>query len=177
MPVGEALVTAASTLAEALHDGQKYGEKDYAAHLADVVALLRGHGFQRDYELLAAAWLHDSIEDGKTGQLEIGDKVGDGVARLVWAVTGHGRNRRERNADAYAKILFCGDRAIALKLADRAANVLSCWETRDTRLFMYQREYREFREKLRIGAVKERELKLWDKLDKLLGWYEPKRGG
>jgi hypothetical protein len=57
-------------------------------------------------------------------------------------------------------------------LADRIANVEHSWLKQDTKLFMYHKEYRGFREALRAPNDPVA-LPMWDHLDKLLGWWEP----
>ena len=54
--------------------------------------------------VVAAAWLHDTIEDTSVTREDIVAHFGDEVAALVWAVTGEGATRSERNQSAYAKI-------------------------------------------------------------------------
>lgn len=159
------------------HAGQKYGDLPYAAHLADVVLMLIGAGFTEP-EMEAAGWLHDVLEDTPTTLGEIDRLLGSPVAVLVHAVTSEpGRNRKERNEQTYPKIRQAGPLAVGLKLADRIANVQSCWRTRDAKLFMYHREYRDFRAALRNGDDDPRVIALWLALDGLLGWYEPVGGG
>lgn len=117
------LVAAAREFARERHAGQFYGPHAYTLHLAEVVAVLRRSGL-RHFELLAAAWLHDTVEDTATTRAEIDARFGERVAELVWAVTGQGTNRAERVASIYAKLRALGsDDAASLKIADRIANV------------------------------------------------------
>jgi len=157
------------------HAGQKYGERDYvSSHLAEVAAqvatVARG-----DADLETAAWLHDVVEDTPTSVEEVRDLFGEGVASLVWAVTSaEGKNRKERNAATYPKIRGAGSRAVLLKLCDRIANVEACLASKDTKQAMYQREYPGFRQALRREEDGPVVLALWNRLDNLLGWSEPK---
>lgn len=156
------------------HAGQKYGERDYVStHLAEVAALVaviaRG-----DDALETAAWLHDVVEDTATTLDEVRGLFGEDVATLVWAVTSEpGRNRKERNAATYPKIREAGSRAVMLKLCDRISNIEASWASKDAKLFMYQREYRDFRHALRREEDGPAVLALWKRLDNLLGWWEP----
>lgn len=170
----------ALSLATERHADQKYGDEPYVqGHLAKVVFYvksLRGGAFDRS-AMRAAAWLHDIVEDTPTTIDEIRSRFGDEVANLVWAVTSaSGKNRKERNAATYPKTRAAGRDAVALKLLDRLVNVEACWETRDAKLFMYHREYRDFRAALRREGDGPEVLALWDRLDKLLGWWEPPAG-
>jgi hypothetical protein len=90
------------TFAEERHAAQRYGDQPYTVHLEHVRAVLAsfGHGGA----LGVAAWLHDTVEDTATTREEIAERFGEDVAALVWAVTGTGKNRKERNASAYEKI-------------------------------------------------------------------------
>lgn len=172
-PLSKAVATAA-----AMHRSQLYGEKLYVSHLADVVRNLHHFGFlqmQLEEGLFAsleiAGWLHDVVEDTDMTIEEVRAEFGDTVAELVWAVTNEpGVHRRARNKATYPKIAK-NPVAVLLKLADRIANVENSWETRDARLFMYQREYRDFRTALRDPSY-EPAREMWKHLDDLLGWYE-----
>lgn len=159
------------------HAGQKYGGTDYVeGHLLPVVDRLRAWGFTKDHLcLLFAGLLHDIVEDTATSIGEVRALCGDDVADIVWAVTCEpGRNRKERHAATYPKIRRAGRLAVILKVVDRIMNVESCWDTRDSKLYMYQREYRDFRAALRREEDGADVISLWDHLDKLSGWYEPR---
>lgn len=172
------LLEKAVAKAAVMHRGQLYGEKMYVSHLADVVYNLHRFGFLQLYlgekvfgTLEIAGWLHDIVEDTEMTIDEVRADFGDEVADLVWAVTTEpGRNRKARNAATYPKIDSTPG-ATLLKLADRIANVEESWRTQDTRLFMYQREYRAFRKAL-YDPTYDPARKMWEHLDGLLGWYE-----
>lgn len=157
--------------AERAHGDQPYGDLLHTAHLGSVVATLQKFGLTDDV-IVCGGWLHDTIEDTPVTYELIRDQFGQEVADLVFAVTnGPGRNRAEKHEKTYPKIKAT-PRAVYLKLADRIANVEQCWLTGDSKLFMYHREYRGFREALR-DASDPIAKPMWDKLDKLLGWWEP----
>lgn len=123
--------------------GKTYGDRPYWVHLHEVVLILEGLGFREPY--LSAGYLHDVVEDTPTTREEVRTEFGPDVEALVWAVTGQGRNRRERTADTSAKILALRTErpdldATSLKLADRIANVRECARTGDSRLTMYRGE-------------------------------------
>lgn len=109
----------ARRFAVAAHKGQRYGHEPYEAHLAATRQVLRDFGY--DGDLAVAAWLHDTVEDTSVTRDQIEAQFGSDVAALVWAVTGVGNSRTERNADAYAK-MQAHPPAVTLKLADRIAN-------------------------------------------------------
>lgn len=150
----------ARRFAEERHAAQRYGEHPYSVHLAAVRAVLEdfGHGGA----LGVAAWLHDAVEDTGTTREEIAERFGAEVAALVWAVTGVGQSRKNRNASAYEKIRRTPGAAI-LKLADRIANVEAS-RSRLDKLRMYQQEAADF-ERALAGLGDER---MWDRLRRAL---------
>lgn len=109
------------------HEGQRYGPLPYTHHLQDVYETLLNFEIE-DEDILIAAWLHDTIEDTAdkphpVKRKHIHDMFGERVAALVWAVTDEGNGpRREVKARTYEKIKVVPG-AVALKLADRIANV------------------------------------------------------
>lgn len=130
------------------HAGQTYsGDLPYTHHLAAVEAVLRRFGGPGvdDGEMLAAAWLHDVVEDTGTKLKQIEELFGAEVARLVGAVTNEpGENRKVRHALTYPKIREAGPKAVVLKLADRIANV----EAGGSMVKMYRKEYESFKRNL-----------------------------
>lgn len=148
------------------HKGQTYGEHPYIRHLADVESVLRRFGFQ-DNDLLTAAWLHDSVEDAGVSIHDITSRFGLDVAILVYAVTdGKGKNRKERKAVSYRKMVD-RPRAIILKLADRIANVENSLNNNSGLLQMYRKEHPLFCEKLRRFSPPETE-EMWMHLESIL---------
>ena len=173
------LITQAKLFATQKHvldNRQLYGNVlPYTHHLeyVDRVLIEYDAGIQDD-NLRAAAWLHDVIEDtrGKPNEVRVRDLeevFNEDVASLVSAVTSEdGPNRKTRNALTYPKIRAASERAVALKLADRIANVR--WGGRA--LDMYRREYEDFRHGLRsLEAAKLYAVNLmWHELDRLMNW-------
>jgi guanosine-3',5'-bis(diphosphate) 3'-pyrophosphohydrolase len=149
----------ARTFAVAAHGAQKYGDQPYQAHLSAVVQVLADFGYFGEWA--EAGWLHDTLEDTHTNRNDLLGIFGLEVISLVWAVTGIGANRKERNADIYRK---CAEypRAVVLKLADRIANVESA-QLRDPKLHaMYAREAHDF-----WSALGEHgDPRMWRRLDK-----------
>ncbi len=145
------------------HAAQRYGDEPYLVHLKAVREVLRWAGFDDDHPLAIAAWLHDTIEDTDATREDVAERFGTKVAELVWAVTGIGKNRKERNENAYQKIRACPDAAI-LKLADRISNVEASANVPD-KLAMYRKEWPAFQEALAgLGTPI-----LWERLKKALG--------
>ena len=157
---------AAREYATRKHEGQRYGDQPYTVHLAAVREVLRWAGVEDGHPLATAAWLHDVIEDTDAARDEVATRFGDAVADLVWAVTGVGTNRKERNASAYAKIRACSD-AATLKLADRIANVEASAKVPD-KLAMYRKEWPAFRDALNGHGMPA----LWQRAKTALGVSE-----
>jgi guanosine-3',5'-bis(diphosphate) 3'-pyrophosphohydrolase len=163
------------------HGEQLYaGNLPYTHHLAAVEAVLRrfGYGFtdwcnlhsaghcSECQDMLTAAWLHDLIEDTRDTPQEvkrkdIAEMFGERVADLVEAVTDEpGPNRKVRKALTYPKTRACPG-AVALKLADRIANL----EHGGDLVKMYRKEHEDFKRALYTPGEYEA---MWAHLDGLL---------
>lgn len=106
------------------HGDQTYGDLPYVVHLDAVASILMDWGMD-GAEIIAAAYLHDVLEDTDVTMTDLRKTFGDGVARIVWACTGDGETRDERMASIYAKVAQIG-RGAVVKLADRVANLEAC---------------------------------------------------
>lgn len=95
----------------------------YLVHLAEVAALCAGIR-PLDPVLVAAAWLHDTLEYTDTDESALRERFGEAVAELVADVSDppglKGKARRQRQVDHTAR---AGLRTKRLKLADRTSNV------------------------------------------------------
>ncbi|MEU3945541.1 HD domain-containing protein [Streptomyces sp. NPDC029526] len=105
-------------VARAAHDGQtdKAG-RPYAEHLAAVADGVRTRG--GDTEQIAAAWLHDAVEDGRLAPewLE-GAALTERTKDIVRAVT----KRAGEPPEAYAARILATPGALLVKAADLAHN-------------------------------------------------------
>ena len=120
------IVEIARDFARARHEGQLRDEGGpYFTHPEAVATILREHG-HADPELIAAAYLHDVVEDTDTSIEEIRASFGDKVAGLVSEVT------REKPPDSTfeqrqrALLQECrqmSQDARTIKLADRLHNL------------------------------------------------------
>ena len=153
-------LNAVKTFALEQHAEQEYGEgRKYQYHLEKVEEVLRRFG-EKDFDMLAAAWLHDVMEDCGIARdtLELG--FGRRIAELVWAVTNEpGANRKERHEKTYPKIKQVKG-ALRLKLADRIANVEECLREKKEKgssklLGMYQSEFDSFVDALFVEGQEE----------------------
>ena len=130
-----------------------------------VAAKLKEFGI-KDADLLAAAWLHDVVEDTSVTVAEVKTEFGDRVGALVDALTdGPGKTRIEKKAKPY-RMLPTIPGATTVKVADRIANARFSHQHHAQRyLKCYRTEYPGFLKALRIkGELKE----MWRHLDSLL---------
>jgi len=170
----------AINLAHQKHSGQVYGDFSYIKHLRDVSLQLGSRGYHSDLWKVVA-YLHDLIEDTDVTYEEIEVQFGTEAAMMVAAVTTPSAlGNRKARLKVLIENLTGYPAALPLKLADRIANVQHCWFSRNSKLFMYHREYPRFRGGLRplsVDREEAKELEMWDKLDEMMGWWEPAKGG
>jgi (p)ppGpp synthase/HD superfamily hydrolase len=163
------IIKFAETFAKAAHGDQnhQYDNHAYSFHLERVVGVLLDFEVI-DKNMLAAAYLHDIIEDCGVSEATIKNLFGDRVAELVYAVTDEpGANRKERKEKTYKKILSVKG-AVQLKLADRIANVTYSIESKNRRMFlMYDKEHSSFRLALHESDAVDIE-PMWKELEMLL---------
>ncbi len=121
------LVSEAAELAARRHNGMARkgrGNEPYINHLAEVANLLSAATDGADAELVAAGWLHDTIEDTETTREELAQKFSDRVASLVVECTDDmslpkAERRRRQVADAPHK----SPGAKLIKIADKISNI------------------------------------------------------
>ena len=95
-----------------------------------VEKFVKNFGRKEDLEnlplLIAAAYLHDIIEDTHVSYLELKERFGDTVSGLVMDVSTVDYEKNEKGKDHYLaeKLTAVSDYAVVIKLADRMANVL-----------------------------------------------------
>jgi GTP pyrophosphokinase len=115
---------------ERAHGGQKRLSGDpFISHSTEIAGILIDLNLV-DSHTIAAALLHDVVEDTDTTIEEIQSDFGDDVAQLVDGVTKIGhlkfRSREERQVENYRKLLLSmarDFRIIMIKLADRLHNM------------------------------------------------------
>lgn len=103
---------------------RKYTHQPYEVHLKAVSQLLAE--VTDDPEVIAAAWLHDTVEDTEATLEDIRGAFGEGVARLVGELTDVSKpsdgNRAVRKAIDRAHLARASVRAKTVKLADLIDN-------------------------------------------------------
>ena len=112
-------------LARAAHEGQKrrFSDKPYISHPLAVKRVLEAAGVV-DENVLAAALLHDTIEDTILELDDLRDEAGDSVSDLVNELTFTGCDKREW-LESFAEK---SPEAIVIKLCDRICNILDFLE-------------------------------------------------
>lgn len=160
-------------LAKAKHKGQKRRSGcAYIMHPLRVAARLANDGY--DYQAIAAALLHDVLENTDATYDELKTAFGQEIANLVEGVTkisalrtkGKGLAHSDetmylRQADNYRKILLAASsdiRVIIIKLYDRLDNAASLEFIPEQKRRFYAREtieiYAQIAERLGMGIVK-----------------------
>ncbi|WP_027579236.1 HD domain-containing protein [Bradyrhizobium sp. Ai1a-2] len=121
------LVSEAAELAARRHNGMARkgrGNEPYINHLAEVANLLATATDGADAELVAAGWLHDTVEDTDTTREELVQKFSERVAALVVEVTDDmslpkPQRRQRQIEDAPHK----SSAAKMIKIADKISNI------------------------------------------------------
>lgn len=119
------LVRAALEKARTAHEGQVRngsGGMPYVEHPMRVAALLDEHNYRQ--EVLAAALLHDVVEDSETTLDELRAEFGDEVAGLVGALTDDESidSYRERKTEHRERVAAADGEAMAIYGADKLTN-------------------------------------------------------
>ncbi len=111
------------------HEGQKRRSgEDYIMHPVAVAHILAG--MRMDHQTIAAAILHDTIEDTEVEHDDLAEQFDEQIAKLVDGVTKLDkmkfRTRQEADAESFRKLLLAMSRdlrVIFIKLADRLHNM------------------------------------------------------
>jgi (p)ppGpp synthase/HD superfamily hydrolase len=119
--VRDALEAARDAHAGQIRNGS--GGVPYIEHPLAVADLLAEHGFAD--EVLAAALLHDVVEESDTDVTEIGARFGESIGGLVDALTDEEEiEDYERRKDVHrAQVEAAGPEALAIYAADKLANI------------------------------------------------------
>jgi RelA/SpoT family (p)ppGpp synthetase len=128
-PEKVAVILRSFEVGAAAHEGQvRNSGEPYILHPVAVAQILSN--MRMDHESIAAAILHDTIEDTPLSKDEIGEQFGDEIAELVDGVTKLDkmkfRTRVEADAESFRKLMLAMSRdlrVIFIKLADRLHNM------------------------------------------------------
>jgi guanosine-3',5'-bis(diphosphate) 3'-pyrophosphohydrolase len=121
------LVSEAAELAARRHNGMARkgrGNEPYINHLAEVANLLSAATDGADAELVAAGWLHDTIEDTETTREELAQKFSERIASLVVECTDDmSLPKAERRRLQVVNASHKSPSARLIKIADKISNI------------------------------------------------------
>jgi (p)ppGpp synthase/HD superfamily hydrolase len=117
-----ALLTRAFRFASAAHSGSRSRGDTTIAHPVEVARLVRAHASD---ELVAAALLHDVLEDTTVTRDELEEEFGADIARLVGELSEDEtiEEYAERKARLRAQVVAAGRDAALIFLADKLATL------------------------------------------------------
>jgi GTP diphosphokinase / guanosine-3',5'-bis(diphosphate) 3'-diphosphatase len=163
-PKGQVLVRNAYERAAVAHKGQhRLSGEDYVNHPLEVAAILAD--LELDAETIAAALLHDTVEDTGLTADEVKKEFGPEVARLVEGVTKLGRislrTDQQQQAENIRKMMVAMAedlRVVLIKLADRLHNMRTLAPLAEPKRRKISREtldiYAPLAHRLGIGQIK-----------------------
>jgi (p)ppGpp synthase/HD superfamily hydrolase len=140
----------ARAFAVAMHGGQrrKYSDKPYVVHLDAVVSILRSFGITAP-PVLAAAYLHDTVEDTEATIQDIYVSFGEQIAELVyWLTDAEQGGRRMRKMMSAWRLGRAPWDAKMIKLADLIDNTEQICRKDPDFAPVYLREKRKIVEKM-----------------------------
>jgi len=173
------LLDRAFAFADEAHQGQKRKSGEpFVAHPVEVAFILAE--LHMDAETLAAALLHDTVEDTETTSEQVAELFGQSVADLVEGVTKISRIEVESLSDEQAatirKMFVAMNkdiRVIVIKLADRLHNMRTLGSLREDRRIFKSREtleiYAPIAHRLGISSIK------WELEDLAFFYLEPNK--
>jgi GTP diphosphokinase / guanosine-3',5'-bis(diphosphate) 3'-diphosphatase len=176
-PEARDMVKRAYERAASAHTGQRrLSGEDYVNHPMEVAAILAD--LELDGETIAAALLHDTVEDTALTAEEVETEFGSEVARLVEGVTKLGRislrSDQQQQAENIRKMMVAMAedlRVVLIKLADRLHNMRTLEPLPDVKRRKISREtldiYAPLAHRLGIGQVK------WELEDLAFRYLEP----
>lgn len=123
-----------TTAKDAFRPHQREGGERYFEHLRCVALIVAVHLRVKDANVIAAALLHDIIEDIPGWSHDrVAVEFNRTVAQLVWWVTKpsvelYGGDKAARNRAYHQNLMRAPRVALVVKLADRIHNLLTLWD-------------------------------------------------
>lgn len=139
------LVERAKEFAQKAHASQvrKYTGEPYFRHLEEVAAYVTWAGGSQ--EMIAAAYLHDTIEDTETSFIDLTTEFGHSVTQLVWELTdqeseGNRAERKRRRAEFLSR---APGSTQTIKIADLLSNTpsIALYDRRFAPVYLREAEY------------------------------------
>ncbi|AUX91777.1 HD domain-containing protein [Mixta gaviniae] len=137
---------------------RKYTDEPYIVHPAAVVELVRS--VTDDENMLAAAWLHDTVEDTRATLEDIAQQFGDEVAGLVGMLTDkkqpQAKNRAARKVAHFRHTADASPAAQTIKLADIIDNTRAIvqYDPHFARIYLVEKQ-------VQITLLREGSAELW----------------
>ncbi|HEU4878887.1 MAG TPA: HD domain-containing protein, partial [Gemmatimonadaceae bacterium] len=98
--------------------------RPYIGHCIEVASMVANIGRCDDHEVLAAALLHDTVEDTETTREEIREGFGEKVDEIVAEVTDDkSLKKKERKEKQVEHAPHLSEHAKLIKIADKISNV------------------------------------------------------
>lgn len=144
---------------------RKYTDEPYIVHPAAVVELVRS--VSHDDALLAAAWLHDTVEDTATTQRDIETHFGTRVASLVEMLTNSApagaKNRTARKLAHFRHTASASPEAQTIKLADIIDNTRAIvrFDPDFARVYLVEKQ-------IQIELLKQGDAQLWQQASTII---------
>ncbi len=143
--IEDPLVQKAAQFAAQKHKGQIRKGRDecpYIDHLKSVARVIAEVGGIEDPEILAAAWLHDTLEDTETTPEELEANFGKRVRQMVEEVTDDKslpKDERKQMQIQHAPTL--SPDAVLIKLGDKISNIIDVTNTPPIHWTLERRKY------------------------------------
>lgn len=132
---------------------RKYTLEPYIVHPAEVASMVAQ--YNNNEAMVAAAWLHDVIEDTNVTSEILREEFGDEITELVIWLTDVSKpedgNRATRKAIDLAKVALAPPNAQTIKIADIISNITSIVEHDPDFATIYLKEKRAQLEVLKDG--------------------------
>tara|TARA_Y100000389_G_C17157706_1_gene362799 strand:- start:31 stop:555 length:525 start_codon:yes stop_codon:yes gene_type:complete len=167
------LIDEARLISKHNHRNQSYGIYPYFYHIEMVVNIGIAENFHEEW--IIACYLHDIVEDTPVTVNQIKDTFGYEVSRIVSDVTDPSDlfNRKDKKQSVYKKIIKSKGinqyGSLAVKLADRLANVKHSKYSNNRKYLMYKKEHEKFKDVLftppEFSNAPDCIYSLWDLLD------------
>lgn len=144
---------------------RKYTDEPYIVHPAAVAELVRS--VSADDALLAAAWLHDTVEDTATTLADIESHFGSHVAQLVGMLTDsaqpQAKNRAARKLAHFRHTAEASPEAQTIKLADIIDNTRAIvrFDPHFARIYLVEK-------RVQIQLLKQGDAQLWQQASAII---------
>ncbi|WP_041525883.1 HD domain-containing protein [Pantoea sp. At-9b] len=144
---------------------RKYTDEPYIVHPAAVVELVRS--VTDDEAMLAAAWLHDTVEDTASTLEDIASRFGPRVAELVDMLTDsaqpQAKNRAARKLAHFRHTAQASPEAQTIKLADIIDNTRAIvqFDADFARVYLVEKQ-------IQIQLLHEGDKHLWQQADSII---------